>query len=199
MEYVSPNVEKVLGFLPNEFELSIVLNNIHPEDLPFYYHYEQSAICFFSSLSSDLFFNYKFAYDYRLQTKNGSYKRVQQQIVPLYYFPEGGIRTLGIFTDLTPFNIQGIPKLSFIGLGGHPSYYNIHLSEDFKLSKKIFTKRELEILRYVVRGFISVDIAQKLNRSVFTIRTHRKNILRKSGCKNIQELLAKSIREGWVQ
>ena len=198
MEFVSPNVERVLGCSPEEFQLSMVLDNIHPDDLPYYYHYEQSAVRFFSGLSADLFLRYKFAYDYRLKAKEGSYKRVQQQIVPLYYFPEGGVRTLGIFTDLTHLNIQGIPKLSFIGMQGAPSYYNIHLHNNFLKSLQLFTKKERQILEYVVQGMSSEAIAAELERSVHTIRNHRKKILHKSGCANVQELLVKSVREGWV-
>lgn len=108
------------------------------------------------------------------------------------------MRTLAIFTDLTHLNIQGIPKLSFIGMQGAPSYYNVHLKDEFLLSLNIFTKKELEILQYVVQGLKSKDIAEKLQRSIHTIRNHRKHILEKSGCDNVQELLVKSIREGWV-
>ncbi len=198
MEYVSPNIEKVLGYAPEDFHLQVVMDSIHADDLPYYYHYELSAVRFFSGLPEDQFLKYKFAYDYRLKTKEGSYKRVQQQIIPIYYFPEGGVRTLGIFTDLSHLNIQGIPKLSFIGMQGAPSYYNVHLKDDFHLSSHVFTKKELEILRYVVQGTKSEDIAKRLSKSIFTVRAHRKNILRKSGCGSVQELLVKSIREGWV-
>lgn len=198
MEYVNPNVEKILGCNPEEFQLAMVLENIHPDDLPYYYHYEQSAVRFFTGLSEDLLFKYKFAYDYRLKTKDGSYKRVQQQIVPICYFPEGGARTLGVFTDLSHLNIQGIPKLSFIGMQGASSYYNIHLKDEFLLSHNLFSKKEREILQYVVQGIKSEVIAQKLDRSIHTVRNHRKSILEKSGCTNVQELLVRSVREGWV-
>lgn len=198
MEFVSPNVERVLGFNAEEFELSRVLDRLHPDDLPYYYHYEQSAVKFFSGLAPELFFSYKFSYDYQLKTRNGNYKRFLQQIVPLGYFAEGGARTLGIFTDLTHLNIQGIPKLSFIGMNGAPSYYNVHLQDEFLLSQQLFTKKEREILELVILGFTSDAIAKRLGRSIFTIRNHRKNILEKSGCGNIQELLVKSVREGWV-
>ena len=198
MEFVSPNVEKVLGYAPEDFHLQVVMDSIHADDLPYYYHYEQSAVRFFTGLAPELFFSYKFAYDYRIKTKEGSYKRVQQQIVPIYYFPEGGVRTLGIFTDLTHFNINGIPKLSFIGMQGAPSYYNVHLEEDFKMMDSLFSKKELEILQHMIQGKKSVEIADLLARSIHTVRNHRKNILQKSKCSNVQELLVKSIREGWV-
>lgn len=101
-----------------------------------------SAAFFFSSLAPHLLLKYKFTYDYRLKVKDGPYKRIQQQIIPIYYFPEGGVRTLGIFTELSHFKIHGIPKLSFIGLQGEKSYYNIHLEDDFKLVQSIFSKKE---------------------------------------------------------
>ena len=198
MEYISQYVENILGYSHEDFCLQLLIDNLHPEDLPYYYHYEQSAVRFFSRLEDDLFFKYKFAYDYRLKTKEGSYKRVQQQIVPIYYFPEGGVRTLVIFTDLTHLNITGIPKLSFIGMEGAPSYYNVHQQDEFLKSLNIFTKKEQEILGLVVQGLTSQAIAQKMNRSIFTIRNHRKRILEKSGCDNVQELLVKAVREGWV-
>jgi len=198
MEYVCPSVEKVLGFKPKHFNLQLIMDNIHPDDLPYYYHYEQSAVRFFSSLPEELFFKYKFAYDYRLKSSTGEFKRVQQQIIPIYYFPEGGARTLGVFTDLSHLNIMGIPKLSFIGMQGAASYYNVHLSEEFRIGKEIFTPREKEILKYMIQGKKSEEISLLLNRSIFTIRNHRKNILEKSACQNLQELLVKAIREGWV-
>lgn len=198
MEYVSPEIEQLLGYSPNEFELSWVMNNLHPEDLPYYYHYEQSAVRFFSELPEELRFKYKFSYDYRIKTKQDVFKRVLQQIVPVYYFPEGGVRTLVIFTDLDHLNITGIPKLSFIGMQGAPSYYNLHLDERFQLYPNLFTKREKETLQYIVEGMNSSEIAQLLNVSIHTVRNHRKNILHKSACKNVNELLVKAVREGWV-
>lgn len=198
MEYVSPNVQKILGYSPNEFYLKVVLDNIHADDLPYYYHYEHSAVRFFSGLKEDQFFKYKFTYDYRLKTKEGVYKRVQQQIVPIYYFPDGGVRTLGIFTDLSHLNITGIPKLSFIGMQDAVSYYNVHLEKEFNISNKLFTDKEQEILEYIIQGKKSEEIALLMGRSIFTIRNHRKNILQKSKCNNLQELLVRSIREGWV-
>lgn len=50
--------------------------------------------------------------------------------------------------------------------------------DDF-LTKYKLTKREVEIIRMICNGMTSVEIADKLFLSVFTIQTHRKNILRK--------------------
>lgn len=198
MEYVNPNILQVLGYHSEEFRFQLLLENMHKDDLPYFYHYEQCAVHFFSSLPSDLFFKYKFAYDYRIKTKSGHYKRLHQQVIPIYYFPDGGVRTLAIFTDLTHFEITGIPKLSFIGMQGAPSYYNVHLQDVIEKSTYTFTNREREILKYIVQGMTSEHIAKVLFRSIHTIRNHRKKILYKSKCSSIPELIVKTIREGWV-
>src|SRR5690606_19977593 len=44
MEYVSPQIARILGYAPEEFQLQLVMDNIRPEDIPYYYHYEQSAV-----------------------------------------------------------------------------------------------------------------------------------------------------------
>lgn len=51
------------------------------------------------------------------------------------------------------------------------------------------TEREIEIVRLIVREFSSAEIAEKLFISQRTVETHRKNILRKTGVKNIVGLI----------
>lgn len=51
------------------------------------------------------------------------------------------------------------------------------------------TAREIEILSLIKAGKSSQEIANTLHRSVFTIDTHRKNIIQKLGLKNGQDLI----------
>ncbi|NME70807.1 response regulator transcription factor [Flammeovirga aprica] len=53
------------------------------------------------------------------------------------------------------------------------------------------TKREKEILKYVVHGKSSKEIAGILNKSVRTVETHRFNIMKKMEVKSAVELIAK--------
>ncbi|MCE6989927.1 response regulator transcription factor [Dyadobacter sp. CY323] len=43
----------------------------------------------------------------------------------------------------------------------------------------MFTKREIEIIHLISKGKTSRDIALKMFVSEYTVKTHRKNILRK--------------------
>ncbi|WKN32389.1 response regulator transcription factor [Porifericola rhodea] len=53
------------------------------------------------------------------------------------------------------------------------------------------TKREKQILTMLVDGIGNKDIAEKLNKSIRTIETHRFNIMKKLGVNNVVELLKK--------
>jgi NarL family two-component system response regulator LiaR len=53
----------------------------------------------------------------------------------------------------------------------------------------IITKRETEILRYVNTGMTSSEIANQLSLSKHTVDNHRKNILRKTGSRNMLEMV----------
>ncbi len=60
------------------------------------------------------------------------------------------------------------------------------------------SKRELEILSCMARGYSSRQIAQDLFISTHTVITHRKNLLRKLEAKNSAHLIFKSIRSGFI-
>lgn len=197
-EYVSSDVESILGFAPEQFQIATLLERIDPEDLPKFYHFQKKAVEFYSKLPDEFFFKYKFSFDYRIVTVQGKLVRVMQQVVPICYFPDGGSRTLNIFTDITHLRMNGDSKLSFIGMDGAPSYYNVQMEDAIINADKTFTRRELEIIRLVVTNKSTQEIAGTLNISKHTVQTHRKNILRKSGSSSMQDLVIKSIREGWI-
>lgn len=197
-DYIDSKVFNILGIPLEKFTLENVLEKIHPNDIDFFLTYEKKAVKFFSNLDENLLYKYKFSYDYRIKVGIDQYKRILQQTTPIQYFDDGGARTLVVFTDISHLKIDGIPVLSFIGLDGAPSYYNIYKKFDFLLCEKIFTKRETEILSLMVSGKTSEQISNLLFISIYTVNNHRKNILRKSGCATINELIVKSIREGWV-
>jgi len=61
------------------------------------------------------------------------------------------------------------------------------------------TTRELEVLRLIVHGKSSKDIADQLGISVNTVSVHRTRISRTLGCHNTAELVTYAIRYGLVQ
>jgi DNA-binding CsgD family transcriptional regulator len=143
--------------------------------------------------------NYKVSYDYRIKKKDDTYVRILQQVITISYDQDGRLlRTLGIHTDISHIKDKGSPSLSFIGLNGEPSYYNVNVKQLFKATTFQITPREREILCLLLNGKSSSAIASFLNLSKQTIDTHRKNLLGKTQCNNTAELIAKSIQNGWI-
>jgi DNA-binding NarL/FixJ family response regulator len=60
------------------------------------------------------------------------------------------------------------------------------------------TKREIEILRLIVKGLKQSEIAKLFFISKNTVRTHRQNLMSKLGAKNIIELINKATIEGYI-
>lgn len=60
------------------------------------------------------------------------------------------------------------------------------------LAEQQLTKREKEILTLIRQGFLSKEIAYKLNLSIYTVNNHRKNILAKLNAGNVIEAINKA-------
>jgi len=52
------------------------------------------------------------------------------------------------------------------------------------------TKREMQILQLILNEYLTSEIAEKLYASTFTIKTHRRNIFRKMGVRNLADMVA---------
>ena len=66
------------------------------------------------------------------------------------------------------------------------------------LQQKILTDREIEVMSLIVQGFINKEIADKLNISLSTVITHRKNIMDKLGMKSVSALTIYAVTHGYV-
>ncbi len=74
------------------------------------------------------------------------------------------------------------------------------LSEEHKHNgiDNFLTNREIEILKLIVQGYMNKEIAEKLNISLNTVLSHRKNIISKTGIKTISGLTFYAIFNGYV-
>ena len=66
------------------------------------------------------------------------------------------------------------------------------------LTQKILSDREIEVMSLIVQGYINKEIAEKLNISLSTVITHRKNIMEKLGMKSVSALTIYAVMHGYV-
>lgn len=203
IDFVHPNVKEILGIATEDFSIEKYLESIHPEDISQTQLKEMQAIRFLSKfIPAEKVLHYKISYLNRVATEKGTYKSILHQSIPLTVTEEHKIGyAMVIHTDISRLNVPLDNKISFIGLNGEPSWFCLDPENpDFSKGNfaRLFSKRELEILFLLSEGKDSPQIAGQLHISPATVRTHRKNILFKSSCRNTTELIAKCIREGLI-
>jgi DNA-binding CsgD family transcriptional regulator len=199
IEFVSKEVEDVLGYHPYEFDIHLMNGILHPDDRSWFLAFGQSVLDFFSKLPLEKMIKYKVRYDIRFRKGNGEYARILYQGLLLEHDENGRfLRTLSAHTDITYLKQDGLPALSFIGMDGEPSYHDVALNNLYIESKEDLTRREKEVLRLLIEGKLSKEISYILNISKQTVDTHRKNMLHKKNLNNTGELIGKAIRYGWI-
>lgn len=103
-----------------------------------------------------------------------------------------GIPTLNIYLpqDLL---VASIIKLRRYGHAASP------LSTDNQESGHELSPREIEVLIQVTKGLINKEIAEKLNISLTTVISHRKNITDKLGIKSVSGLAIYAVMHGYIE
>src|SRR5580765_388428 len=125
-EFVSKEVKNILGYEAAEFNMPCLNASIHPDDHSWFLSFGSYVVDFFSRLPVDKLMKYKVRYDIRVRKMDGSYSRILYQGILVEHDERGGfLRTLSVFTDISYLKREGSPELSFIGMGGEPSYLNV--------------------------------------------------------------------------
>lgn len=198
-DFVSPEVFQVLGYEAGEVDTALIVSSIHPEDESWFLNFENEVTNFYAGLPAKRIPNYKVQYDFRIRKRNGDYIRLLNQVVVIEHDDTFGVlRSFGVHTDITHLKPHGLPSLSFVGFNGEPSYINLPVKEVFTTNKIVLSKREKEILGLLSRGLNTRQISQHLFLSEETVKTHRRNILRKTNKKNVAALLSSAVKNGWM-
>lgn len=62
----------------------------------------------------------------------------------------------------------------------------------------LLSRREKEILCFIADGLSSREIAEELSLSIKTVETHRVNIMKKMGAKNVADMIKQAIKKGVI-
>lgn len=202
MELVSGECEVVSGYsaaeiLTQNAEFSMQFGL--PEDTRFNIIVTQLGMEYYKSRpveERELIF---FVYYYRARRKDGKIITVQHQCIPLCF---DSVKVpfvfSNIYTDVSYLGITQVPQALKINRYSQEVFHIEPQSLKFSKSEGIFSAREREIIKLLLKGNSSRFIAEQLFISQETVRTHRKNILKKAGLKSTVELLSYALTRGIV-
>ncbi|PZP51869.1 MAG: helix-turn-helix transcriptional regulator [Pseudopedobacter saltans] len=196
----SSNILEMHGLQAPPQYLKEIIELIHPDDIPFVMAAERMTIEKFIEIGMGSIQNLKSSYCFRMRTSKG-YEMFHHQAIHTLISDEGLLlQAINIHTNiqhLTPVNSYTV-LVSGIGDRNdfHQMSYKNNLLKD--ALPESLTNREREILKHIASGHTSEEIARIFTISNHTIRTHRKNILRKTQTKNSSELIKKCVEWGLI-
>ncbi len=187
--FYSSNYGKLLGYSLEEFEdlnYQFFESKIHPDDKHDLALNGLSSLKIFNAFSSDEKLNHKVVYEYRILNAEGEYIRLIEQYQILELDSIGQIWLLLSTVDISP-NQESNNRVKRQILNFRTGkILQIEIEQKPTLE---LTKRELEILHFVKKGFLSKEISDKLSISVHTVNTHRQRFLEKLGANNSMEAI----------
>ncbi len=182
----SRGVENLLGYTRGEFDMDLVSQYFHPHDQKRMEIIMKASIQYATSnvmldVDSKLFLNS------RIRHKKGHFVHVFRQTT-VFNSNERGEMTAN-FSLLS--NIDFIP-FSGVGYSMDANGNSVQLFDETVKNMSIqgLTKREKQIFTLLKAGLSSQDISKQLFVSKNTVDTHRRNMLKKTSCKNTVELIA---------
>lgn len=199
-ELVTGQVEKVTGYTAAEImdlKADFVMNFPLKEHLPANMVTVKSGMNYIHTRPLEERQYIFVVYYYQAFKKNGEVITVQHQSIPLV-FDEQKIPFIfcNIYSDISYLNAlkvpQGIINNKFTGEVFHVNFEN----REIEKKEALFTDREKEIIKCIKQGLTSRQIADLLVISMDTVRTHRKNIMRKAGVSNTATLINYTIING---
>ncbi|MFO7668786.1 MAG: LuxR C-terminal-related transcriptional regulator [Bacteroidales bacterium] len=185
--FVSQGCMKMLGVQPEDLTSYHLKEATHPDDLK---RAELGLVKLFKT-AHELFVAKKgemvISTNFRMRSPERNYIN---QLIQCYLFyglvPAEAVYMIHINTDISWCKKM---KHGYHYYVGNDLSYFRYPDDELLLTGNIFTEREFEIIKLVQEGLDSEGIAEKLFLSKHTVKTHRKNILEKTGKAHISELI----------
>ena len=197
--FVRNRFRDILGYdsvMAAEEGFEYFLRIMHPDDVPMVLDTTTRALKFIMNLPPAERQDYKTVFEHRLHDASGRYIRFLQQEAVLEPDLKGNLWLILILVDVCP-NQQEAKSFqrSMINIRtGRGLLFN----GDKQDGDSTLSRREVEVLEYLGKGFFSKEIADRLFISVNTVNNHRQNIIRKMGLANTTEAISYARRIGLV-
>lgn len=193
-EYISKNFTACTGLSSEKLKeggMDYFWSLFHPEDIKPWLESLKSLMSFtMTELSDEQRKRMSYTWNYRMKNGKGDYITIIQNTTPLQ-FDENHKPIIGLahYTVLdSNFKIDICATAKYLN---DQKEYETLFYKNISSSNLLgaISNRERDVIRLLISGKTSVEIAEKLCLSVHTINTHRRNILRKLNLKSTIEIV----------
>lgn len=196
--YCNDNLCSLMGYSREEFlsanGMQTVYNTYHPTHMAIYNSYlfpKVSEVMAQAVANNEDVKSYKFNNTFKAVRSDKHEFWCQFQLGVIETYSDGTpMFTMCLLNDISHIKKDNnIDFLIYKTSSGEIPHTISYTSFNEDNSQMKLSKREIEILALVKKGHTSKEIAAKLFVSEHTIHTHRKNMLHKTNCKNMAELI----------
>lgn len=195
--FVSDNVERILGYAAELFRkrgTGFLNEQIHPDDLPRVNTLREIRNEWLGSLLPLERDSFKFNCDYRFRRANGTYAWLFEQNTILPTKPRSHVtHLLGVVSDIPPRQKNQTPVA-----WAFPAEPITHQKPTADRLPVQLSKRECEIVQLLAEGYTSKTIAGRLELSLHTVNTHRRNIIERTCAKTTGGLIQYAMSNGLI-
>jgi len=196
------NVLKLHGFKKFPEHLKQIIDLIHPDDISFVLNAERIVIEKIIEVGKEFQLYLKPSYCFRMKTTKGNYELFHHQAIHTLEDDEGNlIQSVNIHTNIQHITKENPYTILLAGISPRVDFIQVKIDPTvptFLSSENDLTKRETEVLSLIARGYSGKEISLMLILSEHTVRTHRRNILHKTQCRNSKELVKKAFDLGLI-
>lgn len=185
----------IIGVHPNDFDPQTIINKTHPDELSRLLNARTKLFEISGDLLTAKKSHFLFSTNIKTQNSQGSYSNILHQ---LYFFYSEVNKTVYLINILNNIDWYIKNKKGFhYYIGDNLSYFKYPNEELLKLGNA-FSNREFEIIKMINQGLSTKEIAQRLFISIYTVNTHRKNIISKTEKSKISEIIAELKEYGFL-
>ena len=185
--WASKRSSKMIGIDPEELNAFHFIEATHPDDLYKHSLGREKMFAFANDIYRAGKGNALLSINIRIRNSDGEYPDLLFQ---LYFFysevPHKSCFLFQVHTDISSFKHRKDGYHYYVG----NDFSNFRYPDDnlLKIGNPL-SNREFEIIKLIASGLNSEQVAEKIFVSPFTINTHRRNILLKTGKDTIAELI----------
>jgi hypothetical protein len=192
--YASEGIKPMLGIEPNQLNPGHFVEITHPDDLSRLGLLRAQTFIVEKEVLETQKGSALVSFTIRLRNPSGVF---HNHLCQAYFFyspiPHKAVYLVQVISDVSWYKMK---KQEFHHYKGKDLSFFRYPDEELLKIGPLFSTRELEIIKLIESGMSSKQIADKLFLSVYTVNTHRSNILEKSGKTQIPELIYELKEQG---